>query len=128
MAQSALDQTGVNRCLFRFFNFSKYDNNKCDNEDSKSDHQCRCCVGNMCFGCVTDKSSHQDVAGNGCSTVEYTAELNKLVTLVTTATEQVKHRVNHTVKNTHSETADKCSDQVNQESALLAHMTTQPLN
>ena len=82
----------------------------------------------MCFGCITDKSSHQDVAGNSSSTVEYTTELDKLVTLVTTATEQVKHRINHTVKNTHSETADKCSDQVNQESTIFAHMTTQPLN
>ena len=82
----------------------------------------------MCLGCITDKSSHQDVASDGCGTVEYTSELNQLVTLVSATSQQVKHRVDYAVQNTHGETAGKRSDQINQESAFLAYVTAQPLD
>ena len=52
--------------LFRFIYFCKKNNNKSYNKNTQSDEQSRRSISNLCFGCLTDKSTHQNVAGNCC--------------------------------------------------------------
>ena len=114
----------VNLRLLRLLNLGEENHNKCENKDSKSDHQCRSSSRNLSCACVADECAHENVNTNCSCRVEHTTNLNQLVASVTTTTEEVKHRVYNCVEHTHAKTRDESTDKVNNE----AHRTAEPLD
>ena len=130
---STLNETHINGGLLRFFYLGEKNNNKCDDKDGKSNHQSRSGICNLgFFGNFTDKGTHKDIYGNCCRAVENATNLDKLITLVSTTTEEVEHGVYHTVQNTHAETGNECTGKVNAkdktEIFLCVELAAEPLD
>ena len=93
---------------------------ECHSEDSQCGEHQTIHVANLSLSDVGDQQTGQDDHSGTHQRVERATDLDQLVTLVTAATEFVKHRVYDDVEHTHRETCHESTEQIDTEATYHA--------